>query len=545
MRVRTAIAGTTLAFLTLLWTAPVAPAADGGHGGSSESTATPTPTPPAQRGGSGGHDGGNGSAGRGDSAGSAGSDNGGHGAQGSQPTATPPTTTQPVPTSEPAPTPANTIHPIPAEPRAQLSVSPGQVRPGDQLTANASCSAGEPTLSGDDVSFAGTTGTVAGNASPGSHTVTLVCDNAGKRATATAQFQVQPGRQGPLPGGPGPVNPGGPNRPGPGDPDNGQVKATLSVSPKVVRQGDAVYANGDCHNSTQQGLFGDGVSFNGDRGWVDDNASLGDHTVTRVCVNGPKRDVATDRFRVILGGGSGQGPGGGNGPWDLWLSERSGYRGDEVDVSVRCRDDRAQLDSDVLDDITLRRHGSRLTGITHVRDHADDGWNRVTVSCDGNSQSVGFWVLRDRGDHNEYLDLDPAFGHRGDAVDVHVGCDSWVSSLHSNVLDDIDLDHDGRPWRFEGTTHVRDDADPGEHTVRVRCGGDALEVSFFVQGSGDRDGDDGGSQGGGNDVTVYPKGAPETGGGPTGQSSAGLFALGLTGLTGAGLSGRNRRKDQR
>lgn len=544
MRVRTAMAGTTLAFLTLLWAAPVALAADGGNDGGAGSSATPAPSDQGGGSGSGGGDGGTGRGGG----------SGGGGGRGSG--GTEPRTTTPAPAPAPAPAPTMSAHPVPAQPRAQLSVTPARVRPGERLSANATCSAGRPSLSGDGISFSGPTGTVAPDAAPGSHTVTLVCDNAGNRATATARFQVQPGGPGRLPGGPGPVVPPGgparPGRPGPGpgqdDPFGGQVKATLSMSPRVVRQGDAVYANGDCHNSTQQGLFGEGVSFRGDRGWVDDNARPGDHTVTRVCANGPRRDVATDHFRVVPGGGPG-GPGGG--PWDLWLSDRSGYRGDEVDVSVRCHDDRARLDSDALDDVTLRRDGSRLTGTTHVGGHAGDGWHRVTVSCDGHSQSTGFWVLRDRGDHDEYLDLDPAFGHPGDSVDVHIGCDSWVGSLDSDVLDEIDLDHDGRPWRYEGTTHVHDDAAPGEHTVRVRCGGDTLEADFFVQGDGDHDGDDGASPGGGNDVTVYPKGAPETGGGPVGQSAAALFALGLTGLSGAagaglsGAAGRDRRKEQR
>jgi hypothetical protein len=215
-----------------------------------------------------------------------------------------------------------------------------------------------------------------------------------------------------------------------------------------------------------------------------------------------------------------------------------------VDVSVRCRDNSARLDSDALDDITLHRDGGRLRGSTRVVGHVGNGWHRVTVSCDGHSESRGFLVLSDRGDHDRYLSVDPGYGHRGDEVDIHVGCDWSVGRVESNALDDIDVDHDGRPWRYSGTTHVSDDAEPGEHTVRVRCGNDTLEESFFVKGDhdGDHDGDNG-SDGddstpdGGEQTSVYPLGAPETGGGPVGGGSPGLAALGVIGATGATIAG--------
>jgi hypothetical protein len=110
--------------------------------------------------------------------------------------------------------------------------------------------------------------------------------------------------------------------------------------------------------------------------------------------------------------------------------------------------------------------------------------------------------------------------------------------VESDALDDIDLDRDGRDWRYEGSTHVSDDADPGEHTVRVSCGNDTLEESFFVQGDSDHSGDDASSPGGGEYVSVYPVGAPETGGGPVDDSDPrGPVALGVLGLTGAALAG--------
>lgn len=390
--------------------------------------------------------------------------------------------------------------------KASLAVSPTQVRPGETVNSGAACQGGRiESLTGDQVRFNGTSGRVDDNAREGDHGITLVCANADKRDTATASFRVSR------------------NGPGGGDP-----KAHLSLSPRVVKQGDYLYANGYCENGSEDALIGDDVTFRGDRGWVHDDAREGEHTVRRICRNGPKTDVATDTFRVVRGD-----VWNGEGPRDFWLSDRSGYHGDEVFASVRCRDDRARLESDALDDITLRRDGSRLTGTTHVSGDAHYGWNRVTVYCDGHSDSMGFWVNRDR-DHEKYLDLDPAYGHRGDEIEVNVGCDWSVGRVESDALDDIDLDQDGRPWRYHGTTHVSDDAEPGEHSVRVRCGDDTLEETFFVRGSDDNDNDNDASPDGGEYVSVYPRGGVETGGGPVPGSPAGVLALGLTGVTGSG-----------
>jgi hypothetical protein len=599
MRANTALAGTTVALMALLWSAPTALAADTADNTDS-STATVAPVAPG-----GGHNGG----------GTAGGNTEGQREQ-------PPVTTDPTPVPEPVPEPTPAPRPLPApvptptpapvpttkalapipEPRASLSLSPKTVRAGDMVTANARCeNSRQRSLTGDSILFSGNTGRVGQGANLGDHNVTLVCSNGTKDVGAVDTFTVQQipndgdlkahltvspgsvrtgdtltanascegGRQQSLSadgvqfnGNSGVVSQdaregqhtailvcgnGGQqasdtanfmvNRvPGGG----GAVKATLQVSPKRVRQGEAVYANGTCVNGRQAGLFGDDVAFRGNTGWVNDNAREGDHTVTRVCVgaNGA-RDQATDHFSVVRGDGD---PGAG-GPRDLWLSDRSGYQGDSVDVSVRCRDNNARLDSDALDDITLHRDGGRLTGTAHVERNAGYGWHRVTVACDGNRASTGFYVLRDR-DHETYLDLDPGYGHPGDAIDVHVGCDRSVGSLDSEgdaVLDDIDLDQDGRPWRFAGTTHVRDDAERGEHTIRIRCGDQTLERAFFVQGNGDNNGgsgDDGDTPGGGDTVSVYPQGAPETGGGPVGTGSpTAVLALGLTGLTGAAGAG--------
>jgi hypothetical protein len=524
MRTRTLLAGATLALLTMAWSAPGAMAADNdGSGSQPPSSSVPVP-------------------------GSADSNKQADKPKPSEEPAPPappkpvePKPAEPKPSApegrpiapgEPAPGQVKP-GPILSDPKATLSVSPDLVSPGDTITANANCANGQQvSLTGDGVRFDGNRGTVDRNANSGGHTVTLICGNGPKQDRATATFQVR----GIAPGGPGsPGWPGGPGRPGDGD-----LRATLSVSPRTVRQGDIVTFNGGCSRGQQVDLRADDVNVRGDRGYVDDNAREGDHTATRVCRDGGRQETATDHFRVIRDDDN-HGPGGSTdpGPRDLWLSDRSGYRGDEVDVSVRCRDNSARLEADGLNDITLRRDGSRLTGTTHVEDRADPGWHRVTVSCDGHSDSVGFRVLRDRGDHDRYLHVDPGYGHRGDEVDIHVGCDWSVGRVESDALDDIDVDRDGRDWRYEGTTHVSDDADPGEHTVRVSCGNDTLEESFFVQGDGDHNGDDDSSEpGGGEYVSVYPVGAPETGGGPVDDGgSRGLTALGVLGLTGAVIAG--------
>jgi hypothetical protein len=518
MRTRTLLAGATLALLTVAWSAPGAMAADNNDGNGSQppSSALPRPVPPA---------------------GSTGNQN--NDADRDRPSPSP---------APPAPPPKPPVAPKPADqqpgdvgvaipdPKASLSVSPNVVRPGDTLTANPRCENGRvDSLSSDGVNFQGNRGTVDRNAGDGNRTVTLVCVNGTKRDTASATFRVERGPGGPGPGGPGPGGPG-PGGPGPG---NDELQATLSVSPRTVKQGDTVYFNGGCSRGRQVSLSADGVDVSGRTGTVDDNAREGDHTATRVCADGSRRDTATDTFRVVRGDGDWSG----DGPRDFWLSDRSGYRGDSVDVSVRCRDNSARLESDALQDITLRRDRGRLTGTARVVDRVGNGWHRVTVSCDGHSDSQGFWVLSDRGDHDRYLSVDPSYGHRGDEVDIRVGCDWSVGRVESDALDDIDLDDDGKAWRYSGTTHVSDDAPQGEHTVRVRCGDDTMEESFFVQGDGDREGDDD-SPGGGDQVSVYPVGAPETGGGPagadagaSGAGSPGAVALGLIGITGAAMAG--------
>jgi hypothetical protein len=631
MRVRALLAGVTLALLTAAWSAPVALAAENNDGGDLTPPSAGAPQRPAKWSSSTDDDQ-NGSSNNGGNSG--GKTSGGKTSGGGDKPAEPPKEPDPPKPSKPAdpptviaPAPAQELKPIPADPKASLSLSPSVVKQGTSFAANANCANGKiDSLAGGGVSFSGTTGSVGANTNPGNHTVTLVCVNATKKDTATAALQVVKPND---PGGPGlhpslSVDPkvarlgdeinfngacpngrqesltadgvdvrGNSGRvrddaregahtatrtcvegdrresasdtfrvTGKGGPVGGN---TLSVSPKVVRQGGTVYFNGDCGGGRQLSVTADDVDVRGGAGTVRDDARLDDHTATRECAYGGGAVTAThDNFRVVPGDGNGSG----DGPRDFWLSDRSDYRGDSVDVSVRCRDNSARLDSDALEDITLHRDGGRLTGGTRVVGHVGNGWHRVTVSCDGHSQSRGFLVLSDRGDHDRYLSVDPGYGHRGDEVDIHVGCDWSVGRVESDALDDIDVHHDGRPWRYSGSTHVSDDAEPGEHTVRVRCGDDTLEESFFVKG--DHDGDNnGGHDGdnnngdnnngdnnngdnnnggngpdgddstpdGGEQTSVYPLGAPETGGGPVGGGSPGLAALGVIGATGVAMAG--------
>jgi len=601
MRVRTLLAGTLLALLALAWTAPIALAADSGDGNDPTPPSSAAPRQPALKQQTAKEDDQNG-----------GGSSGGNSGKPVEPVepskppvkpVEPPKPPKPVePSTDNTPGAAVVQPNLPADPTASLSLAPGSVKPGGTFTAIVNCgNSTQKSLSGDGVTFSGNTGTVIRNASEGNHTVTVVCANATKRATAAASLQVikddqnEPDPHLNFAVSPRQVSPGDEIDFVGGCPSgwqesinadgvdvrgrSGRVRDdaregghnatlvclrtdkrvtanaaffvitkggpggdTLSVSPKRVKQGERIDFNGSCRDGRQQYLTADDVDISGHSGTVRDNARLGDHEARRSCFHGNVTEVVTDHFDVIPGDNNGSG----DGPRDFWLSDRSGYRGDSVDVSVRCRDDRAQLDSDALDDITLRRDGFRLTGTTHVVNHGGNGWHRVTVSCDGRSISRGFLVLSDRRDHDEYLSVDPGYGERGDEVDIRVGCDWSVGRVESDALDDIDVDHDGRPWRYSGSTHVSDDADSGEHTVRVRCGDHTLEESFFVKGDhgggGRSDGDGNeGAPDGGEQVSVYPLGAPETGGGPlTGGASGGssaLVALGLLGGTGAAAAG--------
>lgn len=230
-----------------------------------------------------------------------------------------------------------------------------------------------------------------------------------------------------------------------------------------------------------------------------------------------------------------RGDGGYDGKAWLDLDPNSGERGDEVDVRAYCPGNGdARLESDALEDITLKRRGDRLYGETEVVDDADFGRDFAYLICDnGDRDRERFYVRRD--DIDEELDLDPGHGKRGDEIDVYVQCNDELGRLESDVLEDIELDRDGR--YYEGMAKVEDDAERGEHTVKIKCGDDYLEEEFFVHGD-DEDSD------GGEQTTVYPKGAPETGGG-SGDIPLGALALGLTGVLGAGLVGAGAFVDRR
>jgi hypothetical protein len=107
------------------------------------------------------------------------------------------------------------VVPTPPPVTASVSVSPEQVKRGERITAEVTCSPGAVPLSLDwpDVMHGAATqganlGTVKSTASLGDHTVTLVCGDSSGKATATDKFQVV---------GDGPDRPGGPGGGGPGN----------------------------------------------------------------------------------------------------------------------------------------------------------------------------------------------------------------------------------------------------------------------------------------------------------------------------------------
>jgi hypothetical protein len=413
------------------------------------------------------------------------------------------------------------------EPKAVLALSRTEAKPGEKFVAVATCTAGTGTLSASrDVSFSGTTGTVADAAAEGDITVTLKCVLGDKSDEATKTFKVLPkdnqdqNKQGP---GSGPiVDPG--KLPGP--PPGVQNQARLSV-PSEVFPGDRFTARVQCLQGGRSSLGGQFVRFNGLDGVVDEAAQEGRFGVTLRCSN---NDEVTEFFYVK------RKPIDLDGRARINLNPNSGKRGDDVDIRAYCPGDgHGRFESDGLDDVNLHLDGGWLRGETHVEKNANFGKTSGRLICDnGDRDWDRFYVERD--EHDRFLDLDLNHGHRGDDVDVRVHCDRDLKDLESDVLKDIKLDRDGDDWwKFSGTTHVQDDAEYGEHTVRIKCGDDWLEDDFFVQGGsskGDSDKGDSGEQTG-----LYPEGGVETGGGPSGGAPYGAVALGLTGVLGAALAG--------
>jgi hypothetical protein len=312
-------------------------------------------------------------------------------------------------------------------------------------------------------------------------------------------------------------------------------RAELSV-PGSVLPGDTFSVQARCKDGQVEHLSSDNgdVNINGERGRVSDDARPGRFTVELTC-KGPGGEAKATASSSIK---EGRGDGGRDGRAWLDLSPNSGERGDEVDVEAFCpgRGD-ARLEADGLDDVRLHRDGWKLTGKTHVERNADYGRTHATVICEnGDRAHDGFYVRHD-DDIAEFIDLDPGHGKRGDEIDVYVQCNDndHVGRLEFDVLEDIDLDRDGR--YYHGTAKVTGDAENGEHAVKVKCGGDWLEKEFFVHGDGE-------SSDGGDQTSVYPKGAPETGGGPA-QAPLGALALGLTGVVGAGAAGAGQVAERR
>lgn len=313
--------------------------------------------------------------------------------------------------------------------------------------------------------------------------------------------------------------------------------AELSVTPTEVYPGDSFTVDASCTIGAVTTLTVDGQQVDPGTFQVPEDAEPGSTIpVTLLCeAEGEAKDDATATVTVKELKEAEETK---DDPrYDSFLDLDPNYadRGDEVDATAYCPGDGdARLESDVLDDITLYRgDDDKLRGTTHVEDDAERGWDSATVLCDNGDRPYDGIYVRDDRDFAEFLDLDPSFGHRGDEVDVYVQCDDDLGRLESDVLTDIDLDRDGR--YYHGTARVEDDAEFGEDTVEIECGDDTLTEAFFVQG------DDNDYNGGGTQVSVYPKGAPETGGGPAEDSPLGLVALGATGLAGAaGIAGSGR-----
>lgn len=446
MRIRTMVAGATLAMLTAVLGAPAAYAApDDDDDGTSQPTTSSQSAAPAQ---------------------------------------------QPAPAAAPEP------------PNASVSV-PNQVAAGATFDVTVDCgvdgAAAVLSASPGGISFTGHKGKVADGAAPGTYTVTLACTAPGGTDQASDTLQVTAAQQQPQPQ--QPVAP-----------------VWLSVAPDQAEPGQHVDIDFSCPpgpGTTTLTADPGVVDFDGDLkgGKIHDNAHEGDVKITLKCPNG---DTETDVLRVREA----------RRPY-LDLDPNEGYRDDRVEVEAYCPGNAdARLNSPVLDDITLKRDGDGiLRGKTHVEHEAGFGDSFGEVLCGGGQKpSDHFRVLEHRGAD---LDLDPAFGKRGDEIKVYVTCDFSVGKLESDVLEDIEVtrDDDDPSWRYHGKAKVLSDAPEGEHTVRIRCGDHDVDEEFLVIV------DERHPVRGGTQVTVYPEGAPETGGGPVG-SPVGALGVALTG-TGA------------
>lgn len=127
------------------------------------------------------------------------------------------------------------------------------------------------------------------------------------------------------------------------------------------------------------------------------------------------------------------------------------------------------------------------------------------------------------------LSVDPASGVPGQHVVLKLACDSGGSEPHSPALSN------GRGSAAAGTSYVdatvRSDVTPGSYPVLGECRGTALRTTFTVLAS----------------VSRIPRGAPDTGGGPSDDPSAPFLvggALVLAGAAGAGVRLLRRRTDR-
>lgn len=388
-------------------------------------------------------------------------------------------------------------------PKATLSLSPDSVVPGGSFGAVADCGVPDlaPELSGDGVSFSGLTGTVSKDAEPGTITIKAVCKNGDGSSEAGAPLTVLAAA---------PADP-------PAQQKQFQVgNADLVVSPDERRRGEPFDIAITCPPSPKE------IQLTADPGFVtidgdleggkvidDANAEGKVVTFTLTCGDGT---TDSDTLKIVDERDA-----------YLDLDPNEGYRDDKIEVEAYCPGTAdAKLNSPALDDIVLKRDGDDiLRGKTRVEDDAKFGDSFAQVLCAGGERPADEFFVKEH--RKPDLDLDPAFGKRGDEIKVFVICDVTVGMLESDVLTDVEVsrDDDDPMWRYRGKTTVVSDAAEGEHTVKIKCGDDYLEEDFFVIVNGEGTG--------GTQVTVYPKGAPQTGGGPVG-APAGM--LGLAGMTG-------------
>ncbi len=127
----------------------------------------------------------------------------------------------------------------------------------------------------------------------------------------------------------------------------------------------------------------------------------------------------------------------------------------------------------------------------------------------------------------------------GEDIEVVVRCHGEVEAPKSPVLKIEQLRKVETPANiptYVAPATIKPRTAPGDYPLTAPCDGDTLRTTFTVYPS-DSDGgkDEGTGAGDGRQVTVTPRGAPETGGEPEADRAALLLgATGLAGLAGLG-----------